>query len=110
MCQWIQLYALPPEAMRGLIRTFLAEFPSTWLFETIPGADALLISAPSLPASLPLEPTLGPEGLALLAGRARINTDDDPWVEFEAPWWLLRSTGASNQALIEEAALKSGQR
>lgn len=110
MCQWMQLYALPPEALRGLIRTYLTQFPSTWLFETIPGADALLISAPALPEGLPLAPTLGPEGLALLAGRAPMNTDDQPWVEFEAPKWLLRSTGAMNQALIAEAAARSGGR
>ena len=110
MCQWVQLYALPPEALRGLIRTYLTQFPSTWMFETIPGADALLVSAPSLPDDLPLQPTLGPEGLALLAGRARLNTDDDPWVEFEAPRWLLRSTGALNQELIAEVAARSGGR
>lgn len=110
MCQWVQLYALPPEALRGLIRTYLTQFPSTWMFETIPGADALLISAPSLPEGLPIQPTLGPEGLALLAGRARLNTDDDPWVEFEAPRWLLRSTGALNQEIIAEAAARSGGR
>ena len=110
MCQWVQLYALPPEALRGLIRTYLTQFPSTWMFETIPGADALLVSAPSLPDDLPLQPTLGPEGLALLAGRARLNTDDDPWVEFEAPRWLLRSTGALNQEMIAEVAARSGGR
>lgn len=107
-CQWMQLYALPPSALRSLIRTFLAEFPSAWLFETIPGADVLLVAAPALPADLPLEPTLGPEGLALLAGRAPLNTDDRPWIEFEAPRWLLRSTGSLNREMIAEAAARSG--
>ncbi len=109
-CQWVQLYALPPGALRSLIRTFLSEFPNTWLFETIPGADALLVAAPRLPEDLPLKPTLGPEGLALLAGRARLNTDDQPWVEFEAPKWLLRSTGSVNRELILEVAGKVGAR
>jgi len=103
-CQWVQLYALPPEALRSLIRTFLSVFPRAWLFETIQGADALLVAAPALPPDLPWQPRLGPEGLALLAGRAPLNTDELPWVEFEAPRWLLRSTGARNAALIEEAA------
>ncbi len=106
-CQWVQLYALPPRAFQSLVRSFLAVFPETWLFESIPGADALLIGSPAgplpLPADLPLAPTLGPRQLARLAGRAPRNTDDRPWVEFEAPRWLHRSTGAQNRALITEA-------
>ena len=100
-CQWVQLYALPPRALRSLVRTFLEVFPQAWLFETIPGADALLISAPSLPSELPLAPSLGPDQLRQLAGRAPINTDDMPWIEFEAPRWLNRPTGALNRELLE---------
>jgi spermidine synthase len=106
-CQWVQLYALPPRAFQSLVRSFLTVFPEAWLFESIPGADALLIAVP--PGSrerwpeLPLAPTLGPRQLARLAGRAPRNTDDRPWVEFEAPRWIHRSTGAQNRALIEEA-------
>lgn len=106
-CQWVQLYALPPEALRGLVRSFLDSFPEAWLFETIPGADALLVAtAPggALPATLPLRPLLDPDGLRRLAAGGRRNTDDHPWVEFEAPRWLLRPTAARNRALIERAA------
>ncbi len=102
-CQWVQLYALPPRALRSLVRTFLTVFPQAWLFETIPGADALLIAAPALPDGLPIQPTLGPEQLHRLAGRAPINTDDRPWIEFEAPKWLNRPTGALNRELLGEA-------
>lgn len=107
--QWVQLYALPPDALRGLVRTFQTVFPNAWLFESIPGSDALLVAihepAASLPAArtLPLAPTLGPRGLSRLGGRARRNTDDMPWIEFEAPRWLHRQTGSLNAQLIENA-------
>ena len=91
------------------MRTFQTVFPNAWLFESIPGSDALLVAihdpARRLPASryLPLAPTLDPGGLARLGGRARRNTDDMPWIEFEAPRWLHRETGTTNAALIADA-------
>ncbi|HCH66275.1 MAG TPA: hypothetical protein DFR83_25955, partial [Deltaproteobacteria bacterium] len=102
-CQWIQLYALPPAAFQGLVRTFLSVYPNAWLFESIPGADALLIAAPSLPEGLALEPTLGPDGLIRLASMGPLVTDNHPWVEFSAPFWLHRTTGETNRALIQAA-------
>jgi spermidine synthase len=108
--QWLQLYSLPSEAFRGLVRTFLSVFPQAWLFETIPGSDALLVATSSLPPNLGIEPVLGPEGLAVLAGRARLHTDDDPWVELVAPHWLHRSTGAINQQLIDDVRDGMGSR
>ena len=104
-CQWVQLYSLPPSALRGLVRTFAEVFGRAWLFETIPGADALLVAAPGpLPAELPLEPRLDPDGVRRLGAVGRLHTDDDPWIEFEAPRWLLRETARANEALIEQAA------
>jgi spermidine synthase len=108
--QWLQLYSLPSDAFRGLVRTFLSVFPQAWLFETIPGSDALLVAAGSLPPDLGIEPVLGPEGLAVLAGRARLHTDDDPWVELVAPHWLHASTGDSNQQLIDDVRARMGTR
>lgn len=102
-CQWVQLYALPPDAFRSLIASYLSVFPNTWLFETIPGSDALLISAPYLPADLPIQPTLNPEQLRQLGTNTSLNTDDKPWIEFEAPKWVNRSTGKQNQLMIEAA-------
>ncbi len=102
-CQWVQLYALPPEGMRSLIASYLTVFPNTWLFETIPGSDALLISAQSLPENLPIQPTLTPVQLHSLTHGARLNTDDRPWIEFEAPKWVNRPTGRMNRELIEQA-------
>ena len=102
-CQWVQLYALPPEAFRSLIASYLSVFPNTWLFETISGSDALLISAPQLPENLPLQPTLNPEQLRQIASDSILNTDDNPWIEFEAPKWINRSTGKQNREIIETA-------
>lgn len=109
--QWLQLYALPPDALRGLVRTFLTVFDEVWLFETIPGADAVLIGTtpgasirPEDVAQLPLRPVLDPDGCRRLAGRARLNTDDQPWVEFAAPRWIHRQTNQDNAARIRAAA------
>jgi spermidine synthase len=103
-CQWVQLYALPPDGMRSLIASFIHVFPNTWLFETIPGSDALLIAAPNIPTDLPIAPTLNPTQLKNLAEGAPLNTDDFPWIEFEAPKWVNRPTGRMNRELIETAA------
>ena len=51
-----------------------------------------------------------PLPLAVLAGRARLHTDDDPWVELVAPHWLHRSTGAANQRLIDDVREGLGPR
>jgi spermidine synthase len=103
-CQWVQLYSLPPEALRSLVATFLEVYPQAWLFETIPGADALLVAAPSLPDGLAIEPLLGPDQLRAFAAGAPLNTDDHPWVELEAPRWLHRPTAAMNRELLLHAA------
>jgi spermidine synthase len=103
-CQWVQLYSLPPEALRSLVATYLEVFPQAWLYETIPGADALLIAAPSVPDGLAIEPLLGPEQLRAFSAFAPLNTDDHPWVELEAPRWLHRPTAAMNRELLLEAA------
>lgn len=104
MCQWVQLYGLGPEDLAALVRTFQDVFPQTWLFETIPGSDALLIGATGpLPAGLPLEPTLDPAGVRRLGGLGWLNTDDHPRVEFEAPRWLHYATGPTNAARIRSA-------
>ena len=91
---------MPPEGFRMIVQSFLSVHPNTWLFETIPGADVLLIAAPKLPEDLPIPPTLGPQELQKLADGAHFNTDDAPWIEFEAPKWLNRPTGTKNKELI----------
>ena len=106
MCQWVQLYGMGPEEFQALVRTFRSVFPEVWLFETVPGADALLIGGTSLnlPQDLPLQPTLDPTGVTRLAGQGWLNTDDHPRVEWQAPSWLHYATAHRNAALIREAA------
>jgi spermidine synthase len=106
-CQWVQLYGIGTDELRGLVRTFLAVFPETRLFETIPGADVLLIGSDrpwDAIEDLPLAPRLSPRQVRWLAGDGWYNTDDDPRVEWSAPRWLHRDTGAINAALVEAAS------
>lgn len=106
MLQWVQLYGMGPDEFRGIVRTFGAVFPDTWLFETIPGSDVLLVGAldGTIPTDLPLQPTLGPQGVARLGGLGWLNTDDRPRVEWNAPRWLHYRTAPQNTRLIENAA------
>ncbi len=105
MCQWIQLYGMGPEELAGLVRTFRSVFPDAWLFETVEGADVLLIGgAPHAPAGLPLAPRLDPAGVARLGGEGWLNTDDRPRVEWQAPRYLHLDTGPANAARLDAAA------
>jgi spermidine synthase len=108
MCQWVQLYGMGPEEFRALVRTYQSVFPNVWLFETVKGADALLIGGiggiGTLPDNLPLAPTLSPSGVAKLAGTGWLNTDDHPRVEWQSPAWLHYATSKQNAALIAEVA------
>jgi spermidine synthase len=103
-CQWVQLYGLGTEEFRAIVRTFREVFPDARLYETIPGADVLLVAggreAPDLP------PRLTAAQLAWLAGPGWLNTDDHPRVEWRAAAALHRATGATNAALIEAAAAR----
>ena len=105
LCQWVQLYGLGPEELRGVLRTFTHVFPDTWLFVTVDGSDVLLLGgAAELPPNLPARPLLTPEQVRRFAGSGWLNTDDRPRVEWEAPRWLHYDTGASNHALLRAAA------
>jgi spermidine synthase len=105
VCQWVQLYGMGPEELRGILRTFLTVFPDTWLFESIEGSDVLLIAAPGgLPEGLRVSPLLGPDELREVAGEGWLNTDDHPRVEWQAPRWLHYSTGTTNAELLRAAS------
>jgi spermidine synthase len=105
MCQWVQLYGMGPDELRALVRTFQSVYPEVWLFETVPGADALLIGgAPERDVALPIAPTLDPAGVGRLAGHGWLNTDDHPRVEWRGPGWLHYATAPRNAEIIAEAA------
>jgi spermidine synthase len=105
-CQWVQLYGLAPSELRTLVRTFTAVFPQAWLYETLPGADALLIGrlgdGPAPPIE-PIPPRLGPAGLKRLSVGGQLNTDDRPWVELRAPRSQHYNTAPANEAALAAA-------
>ncbi len=102
ICQWIQTYGLGTDELRALLRTFRAVFPEAVVYESIEGADLLLVAGgdPDLGSQAPLAPILDAEALARVAGDGWRNTDDRPLVEWRAPAWLHYDTSASNRALL----------
>lgn len=104
-CQWLQLYGMGPDELRGLLRTFVHVFPDAVLVETIPGSDVLLIGGTggAIPPSL-AQPLLQPPQIVEVAGEGWLNTDDRPRVEWSAPRWLHYDTGPANAAALREAA------
>jgi spermidine synthase len=102
--QWVQLYGMGPEEVRGLLRTFQHVFGDVWVFETIDGTDLLVVGGrglPPLPVDLPLRPRLDPDGVRCIAGTGWLNTDDRPVVEWRAPAYLHYSTADANRHLLD---------
>jgi hypothetical protein len=115
--QWLQSYALAPDRVKAVARTFLAVFPHAALFEPGPG-DLLLIGSESPivldpgrigramgPVGDGLKPLgiedawdvlarwrMGTEDLRRFAGPGPLNTDDNGLLEFAAPLDLLADT------------------
>lgn len=107
-CQWVQLYGMGPDELKGLVRTFSSVFPDAYLFEPIEGSDLLLVGgAPQMVEDLPIAPVLSPKQVRALGGTGWLNTDDRPRVEFRAPRYLHYETSGPNSALIDEAALQT---
>jgi spermidine synthase len=103
-CQWVQLYGLQTEEFRAIVHTFSSVFPEVWLFETVPGADVLLVAG-GRPGGVDLPaPTLDPAQVRALAKGGGWNTDDRPRVELAAPKALHRDTGPRNSLLIHRFA------
>ena len=112
-CQWIQLYGLPQEDLKSLMRTFMTVFPNTAVFWGIPGQDIILLGsdapipvdlariaetlrAPDVAADLARIHVRTPEdllayyitddrGARAFVGDAPLNTDDNARIEFRAP-------------------------
>ena len=102
-CQWLQLYGMGPEELRGLLRTFIHVFPNAQLVQTIEGSDVLLLGIKGArPQDLP-SATLNAAGIRALAGDGWRNTDDHPRVEWQAPRWLHYETGPMNAEAIANA-------
>jgi len=110
--QWLQIYEMSPEDVRTLIATFRAAFPQVYLFRGAEG-DLMLLGSknerrldlstlksnfqvPRVAADLNRIDTtresdiisrfyLGPDEVTKLSIGARLNTDDNALIEFNAP-------------------------
>ncbi len=102
VCQWVQTYGLGTDELRALLRTFRSVFPDAVVFESIEGADLLLVAGgdPARRGLAPIAPLLDADGLARAAGSGWENTDDRPLVEWRAPFYLHHDTSESNRALL----------
>jgi spermidine synthase/tetratricopeptide (TPR) repeat protein len=128
--QWLQLYGLRWETLRTVFATLARSFPHTEVW-WVDGGDVVLLGseAPIVasrartetvlaeeygddlrtylatpePSAFWARYLLGPEDLAaLVAGVARVNTDDRPIVEFDAPRDLFQPGEDNGARLIEE--------
>ncbi|HWO02893.1 MAG TPA: fused MFS/spermidine synthase, partial [Blastocatellia bacterium] len=121
--QWLQLYEMSPEDVRTLIATFRAAFPQVYIFRGAEG-DLMLLGSKSarrldlaainshfnqprvatdlkrinttLATDLLSRFYLGPDEVSALARGARINTDDNALIEFNAP----RRVGTAEETVL----------
>ncbi|PYT06041.1 MAG: hypothetical protein DMF60_10205, partial [Acidobacteria bacterium] len=121
--QWLQIYEMAPEDVRTLIATFRAAFPQVYLFRGAEGDLMLLGSKSERRLDLPVlkshfdDPNvgvdlkrigtsraadiisrfyLGPAEVTELAAGARLNTDDNALIEFNAP----RRVGTAEETVV----------
>ena len=128
--QWLQLYGLRWETLRTVLATLARSFPhvEVWWLDggniVLLGSEAPIVAsrerveailggtyredlrsdlAMPRPSDFWARYLLGREGLdALVAGAARLNTDDRPVVEFEAPRDLYQPGEDNAVRLLEE--------
>jgi spermidine synthase len=127
--QWIQAYCIAPEQLRSIVGAFREAFPNVIAFETLSGVDLLLVGSErplvfdtaliesrmaELRVRLDLERVgmrsgvdlagliqNGGAGLASVVRTARENTDDNGYVEFNAPKALYLDSQAANLAMLQ---------
>lgn len=127
-CQWLQLYALRPQDVQCLVRTFRTVFPCCYAFYSKESVDLMLVgsredfridvakarrrvNAPAVLADLnrvrvdSLETLLahfiaGPGALKAFAEGAPLNTDDNARIEFATPKTIALNEGDRIQAEI----------
>lgn len=131
--QWFQMYGMSSENLATLLRSFATVFPRSYLFQTIPYRDLLLIGSnaeepidvqgiesrmlrPEVNRDLnrvgivSIESLLargrwGPAELARLTARpGPLNTDDNARIEFTAPRDFYRETTGENERFLESLA------
>jgi spermidine synthase len=108
-CQWVQLYEISPRTFQSLLASFLTVFPDAHLFCVWGSADALLVAAPpgrsislarlesprlkfqlerarlSTPEQIAAFYIVSGAALRELAAGGELDTDDRPFVEYQAP-------------------------
>ena len=128
--QWLQIYGLAPETFRMLVRTFDDVFRYAYLASTLLHSDVLLIGSDTPldfdPARIQARLTdaiaadladsrvgiddvwsllarvrLGPEEVGSLGDSGPLNTDDLPYVAYQAPLEMFRETSIDNRHLLE---------
>lgn len=128
--QWIQMYGLPAEYLRALVRTFHEVFPHVLVFQTNP-SDLLLLGStrpiaiePEALAERSGDPSvardlvrvrvrdwidllahfiLGGEAVRTFAGAGPLNTDENGLIEFGAPRFLHADTISANRDTLARA-------
>jgi spermidine synthase len=132
--QWLQLYGMGPDELRGLIRTFAEVYPHVAVYVAIEGADLVLLGAdhPLVPDEAAAQRLLASEAVAdelgqvgirfpldlvayhamdrdqalAFAGDAPVVTDDNLRVEYAAPLWLHTDVSIRNwDELLASAAV-----
>jgi spermidine synthase len=133
-CQWVQLYAIAPDNLRTIVRTFADVFPHVYLVSSILETDVLLLgSLDPLPLDVErarlrmqdavigtdlADPRVGVESVHQLAARIRmgpseirsfvgsgpLHTDDLPIIAYRAPKDLYRETRKANADLLARSA------
>jgi spermidine synthase len=133
--QWLQLYALTPDLLRSLMATYVAVFPHVAAFRAS-GVDLILVGSteplrgdyPTMAARLAVPAVsaslrrigvsrvrdvlarlvLDGEDVPRFADGARLNTEDDPRVEFGAPRTLYVDSVDTNLAALAGARAARG--
>jgi len=131
MCQWLPIYGMSPELVASVMKTFHGVFPHLLVFESIEGFDLLMIGSfegirldpreiesrwkseelISELRSIGIENgvdlvgkfILGTQGSRAFSSSARINTDDNGYLEFRAPLDLHLKTAGTNDRLLSQA-------
>jgi len=121
--QWLQIYEMSPDDVRTLIATFRAAFPQVYLFRGAEG-DLMLLGSknerrldlsvlkshfetPTIATELKRISTsnaadlisryyLGPADVTRLSAGAKLNTDDNALIEFNAP----RRVGTAEETVV----------
>lgn len=135
--QWIQLYGMGPDELRGLLATFAEIFPSVSLYVAIEGADIVVLGSErdltprldlaerlmadpavsqelaSISARFPLDlvalHAMNREQVLAFAGDAEPVTDDNLRVEYAAPLWLHTDISLRNwDELLAAAHIPEG--